>query len=465
MRRAALLALVLWPLAGLASAPILSRTLPNGLQVVVVEVPTSPLVTVEAAVRSGAMTEAPEANGLSHLLEHLFFKPTAALPDADAYNARVRSIGISSNATTDTEHVTAYITTTADHLEAAMEFLRDALITPNFDEAELARERLAVTQEMDRAESDPLFHLSQAIDKQLWWKYPSRKDALGNRKTVLQATVAQLRELRERYYVPNNSALVVTGGVKAETVFALAAKLYGSWKPSAESPFLAHPLVHHPPLPRIRLVVVEQPVAAVTGEFAWQGPSSVGDDVDLTYAADLQTVALLQPSSRFQQALVESGVCLGASFSWFTQRNTGPIQLQFEATPEKALACISAIEAELPKMADPDYLSLEELHDAQHQLQVQRALEIEQPSELAHTLSFWWSTAGLEYYQSYLWQTHAVTQADIARYVRTYVLGKPYILGVLLSKAMQAHGLSRTALERLAIPIGAARTSHAAVAP
>ena len=100
-------------------------------------------------------------------------------------------------------------------------------------------------------------------------------------------------------------------------------------------------------------------------------------------------------------------------------------------------------------MAAPDYLSPEELRDAQHQLQVQRALEIEQPSELAHTLSFWWTTAGLDYYRGYLERTRAVTQADIARYMRTYVLGKPYILGVLLSKSMQAQGLSRAALERL----------------
>ncbi len=468
MRRFFLLPVVLWPLWGHASAPILSRTLSNGLEVVVVEVPSSPLVTVEVAVRSGAMTEGPESNGLSHLLEHLFFKPNAALPDADAFNARVRGMGMASNATTDTEHVNAFLTTTADHLVEALEFLRDAVVTPRFEEGELARERVAVTQEMDRDESDPMYHLSHAIDRALWWKYPSRKDALGSRKTVLSATVEQLRTLRERYYVPNNAVLVVTGGVKAEAVFAAAARLYDSWTPSAQSPFLAHPLVHHPPLPRTRLVLVEQPVATVTGEFAWQGPSTVGDDVELTYAADLQTVALLQPTSRFQRTLVESGLCLGASFSWFSQRNTGPIQLQFEATPEKALACMQAIRDEVAAMASVDYLSPEELKDAQHALHVQRALEIEQPSELAHILSFWWTTAGLDYYRGYLEKTRAVTQGDIARYMRTYVLGQPYILGVLLSKSMVALGLSRAALERLAVPVRAeavATPAKAAVAP
>ncbi len=447
------LLLLLVPGLALGSPPILSRTLQDGLEVVVVEVPSSPLVTVEVAVRNGSMTEPPDFNGISHLYEHMFFKPNEALPDADSFNAKVRSLGMLSNATTDTEHVNYFVTTTADHVGEAMAFLRDALVRPKFDPEELAKERVTVAQEFDRNESDPLYHLNHAVDREVWWKYPSRKDPLGNRKTVLSATVDQLRTIQQRYYVPNNSVLVVTGGVKAETVFALAAAQYKDWKPSPQNPFLAYPLVHHPPIPRTKLVLVEQPVATVTGEFVWQGPSTVGDDVELTYAADLQTTALQQPASRFQKALVDSGDCLAVTFSWFSQRNTGPIQLQFDATPEKTLGCIRAIQAELPAMADPDYLSAEELRDAAHALEVQRALEIEQPSELAHTLSFWWTSAGLDYYRTYLQKTRAVTPVDIARYMRSYVLGKPYVLGVMVSPEMLKKGLSRAALKKLAVTV------------
>jgi zinc protease len=465
LSRGLLLCLLLVPASGFGLPPILSRTLPNGLEVVVVEVPSSPLVTVEVAVRNGSMTETPEFNGISHLYEHMFFKPNGALPDADAYNARVRALGMLSNATTDTEHVNYYVTATADHVADAMAFLRDALLTPKFEEAELARERLAVTQEIDRNESDPLYHFTHAVDREVWWKYPSRKDPLGNRETVLKATVAQLRTIQQRYYVPDNSVLVVTGGVKAEDVFRLAGQLFSAWKPSAVSPFVTYPLVQHPPIRKTTLVLVEQPVATVTGEFQWQGPSSVGSDVELTYAADLQTVALQQPASRFQKALVDSGACLGVSFAWFTQRSSGPIQLQFDATPVKTLGCIKAIQEELPKMAEPDYLSEQELHDAAHLLEVQRALEIEQPSELAHTLSFWWTSAGLDYYRTYLQRTRAVTRADISRYMHRYVLGQPYVLGVLRSRDMEAAGLTRAALTKLAVTVGQSSAGHhAAVA-
>jgi zinc protease len=453
MHRLSLLALLLGSATALAAPPVLARTLPNGLDVLVVEVPGSPLVTIEIAIRNGSMTEPPDYNGLSHLYEHMFFKANAALPDQEAYLARSRELGLSWNGSTDTERVNYFFTTTVDHFADAMVFMRDAIVSPKFEPQELEKERVVVTGEIDRNESNPGYYLFHEIQKQVWWKYPSRKDPLGNRKTVLGASVDQMRTIQQRYYVPNNSVLLVTGGVKADEVFAQATKLYVDWKPSKDNPFKTYPLVKHPPLPRTELVLVEQPVRTVTGRMVWHGPSTVGKNVDLTYAADLQSTALAEPASRFQKALVDSGACLAVAFSWSTQMNTGPIQLRFDATPDKAVGCIKAIQAELPKLVQPDYVSADELRDAAHTLEVQRALENEQPSVLAHTLTFWWTSAGIEYYRTYLEKTRAVTQADIARYMRTYVLGKPYVLGVMVSKDMEAAGLSRAALQKLAVTV------------
>ncbi len=453
MLRPALLALLLASTPGFASPPVLSRTLPNGLEVLVVEFPGSPLVTVEIGVRNGSMTEPPEYNGLSHLYEHMFFKANAALPDQEAFLARGRELGLEWNGTTNTERVNYFFTTTTDHFADAMVFMRDAIVSPKFDAKEFEKERVVVTGEIDRNESNPYYYLFHEVSKHVFWKYPSRKDPLGNRQTVLSASVDQMRTIQQRYYVPNNSVLMVTGGVKAAEVFSLATTLYAGWKPSATNPFQTYPLVQHPPLSATELVLVEQPVRTVNGLMEWQGPSTVGKDVDLTYAADVQSVALQQPASKFQKALVDSGTCLRVSLSWATQMNTGPIQLSFVATPDRALACIRAIQAELPRLAQPGYFTAEELRDAAHQLEVDRALENEQPSELAHSLTFWWTSAGLEYYQTYLDKARAVTAADIARYMRTYILGRPYVLGVMVSKDMEAAGLSRAALQKLAVTV------------
>src|SRR5208282_6160230 len=112
--------MVLASAPALAAPPILSRTLPNGLEVLVVEFPGSPLVTVEIAVRNGSMTEPPDYNGLSHLYEHMFFKANAALPDQEAFLARGRELGLDWNGSTNTERVNYFFTTTTDHFADAM---------------------------------------------------------------------------------------------------------------------------------------------------------------------------------------------------------------------------------------------------------------------------------------------------------------------------------------------------------
>src|ERR1700721_4428496 len=110
-----------------------------------------------------------------------------------------------------------------------MVFLRGAITSPLFDKAELDRERVVVTGEMDRDESEPGFLLWRAVEQKVYWKYPSRKNALGDRKTVLSTTPEKMRTIQGRSYVPNNSLLIVTGDVQADDVFKRADALTSSW--------------------------------------------------------------------------------------------------------------------------------------------------------------------------------------------------------------------------------------------
>ena len=422
------------PAAVTASPPVVhERVLSNGLTVLVVENHAQPLLTVEIAARNGSMTEPPEFNGLSHLYEHMFFKANRALPSQEAWLERSNALGIQWNGTTNTERVNYFFTTTSDHRDEVMAFMHDAIVGPLFDSAEFERERVVVTGEMDRNEADPYYQFGHAVDQRVWWKYPSRKDPLGNRQTVLTATPAMMRTIKDRYYVPNNSVLVVTGDVVADEIFAQSERLYSDW-PRAVDPFIAFPLVSHPPIPYTSVVYVEQPVQAPVVSFTWQGPSTVGASVEMTYAADLLGFALQESSSKYQQDLVDSGKCTSvAPPSWYTQMNTGPIFIEAQAPPEKIDGCIQAILAELPKIKQPDYLSDEELRNAAFHAEVDETLERERPSALAHTLTFWWTSAGLPYYQNYVENLRKVTRADIGRYLDAYVLGKPFVFGAMVS--------------------------------
>src|SRR5687767_15825622 len=107
-----------------------------------------------------------------------------------------------------------------------MQFMKDAARYPLFDQREFERERQVVIGEIDRNESNPFFYLSKEMNNRLFFKYPSRKNPLGNRDTVGGSTTEMMRLTQQRYYVPNNSALVLTGDVNPAEVIKLAQECY-----------------------------------------------------------------------------------------------------------------------------------------------------------------------------------------------------------------------------------------------
>jgi zinc protease len=93
---------------------------------------------------------------------------------------------------------------------------------------------------------------------------------------------------------------------------------------------------------------------------------------------------------------------------------------------------------EINKMADTSYITAKELAAAQQQLGINALYEREQSDSWAHTVGFWWAVAGLDYYRGYVPNMQRVTRQEIARYVQTYVIGKPFVTGVLLSPETRA---------------------------
>jgi zinc protease len=415
---------------------IASRVLANGLEVVVFEDHSVPIVTIELAVRNGSFTEPPELNGLSHLYEHMFFKANRAIANAEQYLQRIGQLGIAYNGETREEVVEYYFTTTSPNLRAAMNFMRDATRYPLFDEGEFERERQVVIGEIDRNESEPGYYLNREMNDRLFYKYPSRKNALGNRQTVSGATTAMMRLIQGRYYVPNNSALVVTGDVQAEDIYKMAQEFFGDWPRREKDPFAEFPMVEHPPLQKSEGGVIKQPVANVLLEIGWHGPS-VGKDDAATYAADTFSFIMAQPDSRFQRNLVDTGLVNLVGTGYYTQRNTGPINIIAQTTPDKAQAALKAIYNEIAHFNDKDYYTDEQLESAKALLEADDLYSREKFDEYAKTLGFWWSSTGIDYFRGYLGNLRRTSRADISRYVTTYIQGKPHVGLALISEQAQ----------------------------
>jgi zinc protease len=344
------------------------------------------------------------------------------------------------NGTTREEIVNYYFNTTSPYLSTAIRFINDSVRFPSFDEAEFEAEKRVVIGEIDRHEANPYTYLDLTMKQKLFYKYPTRKDPKGTRESVSSSTIEKMRTIQSRYYVPNNSALIVTGDAKPEEVFRIAEQIMGTWERRTVDPFKEFPLVEHPPLPKSEGLIIEKAADASEGaeqgqnvfiELGWHGPS-IGKDDAATYAADVFSYIISQPDSRFQRKLVDSGLSTTVGFGYYTQRNVGPINLVMVTRPETAKKALAATYAEIAAFTTPGYFTDDELESAKTILESNDLYEREKASEYAHTLAFWWSSTGVDYFRGYHSKLRAVTRADINRYIKTYVHGKNHI-GIALA--------------------------------
>jgi zinc protease len=406
-------------------------TLPNGLEVIVVENHGVPLATVEADSRNGSFTQSPTYEGLSHLYEHMFFKANAVYPQPDQWVARASELGAVFNGTTQEEQVNYWLTVPSDSTMPALRLMASALRSPLFRQDELERERSVVIGEYDRQESNPYYALTTSMGKILWGSAWSRKNPLGERAVILRTTPEQMREIQRKYYVPNNMALIVTGDVDAEQIFAAARRLFGDW-PRAPDPFKTDPLPPVPPLTRNRAVIVEQPVNTVGIEIQWQGPGA-HTDVPATYAADVFSDVLRQPGSRFQRKLVDSGLWQALEVNYYTLNQVGPITISGSVAPGKLREAIAALDRELLEVVKPGYITDDAVNGVKQQRIVGTMESLEATSGFTHQLGFWWAVTGLDYFFGYVDTMAKQTPADLRAYATRYIIGKPHVTGVLIS--------------------------------
>jgi zinc protease len=416
---------------------IIRRTvLPNGLEVVAVENQGVPLVTLELVVRNGAFTQTPEYAGLAHLYEHMFFKANDRYPQPDETITRASEMGAVFNASTREELVNYYLTVSADSVAAGMDFLAAAAITPKFLPDELEREREVVIGEYDQQESTPFFRFDQEMGRRLWTTQFSRKNPIGDRDVIRGTTPAKMRAIKDLYYIPNNSLLIIAGDVDPTATFALAERVFGGWKRGPD-PFIAAPIPPIPPLTRNVGYIHQDAVNAVTVQIQWHGPS-VRKDEEATFVADVFSDLLNAPGSRFQRKLVDSGLWEGVIVNYYTLNNVGPITISGQTSPDRLRSALKALDTELREVLAPGYFSVEEMDAAKAQRAVSSAFEREKASAFAHTIGFWWSVSGLEYYMKYVDEMARRSPRQLQDYARKYIIDRPRVVGVLLSPDARA---------------------------
>lgn len=411
--------------------------LDNGLEVLTIEDNTVPLVTIEITVRNGGYTESPEFDGLSHLYEHMFFKANETYNSQEAFLARVKELGISFNGTTSGERVNYYCTLSNLKLIEGLEFMNSAIRYPLFLKEEMEKENPVVDGEFQRNESNPVFFLFQDSNHRMWGELYSRKNVIGDHDIIMTATPEKMKIVKDKYYYPNNSIITVAGDISHKEVLKRVSEIFGDWEPSDFDPFEKYPIPEFEPLSKSDyFITVNENTQTPISMITWHGPDT-RNDIPATYAADVFSFILTQRSSEFQKNMVESGLALQVNLGYQTNKYVGPITIFLIPNPEKTKEAFAQLEKEIEKWDSDDYFTDEQLETAKTMLAIQDAYGKEQTSQFVHTVTYWWASASIDYYTSYVDNLNKVTRQDIKNYVQNYIKGKPSVTGLLLSPEMK----------------------------
>lgn len=197
------------------------KTLKNGLRVVLSENQNTEAVTILILVGVGGRYEADDQKGISHFLEHLFFKGSKKRPTAFEIAKELDSLGANSNAFTGEEYTGFYVQTDANDLEKSLDIISDMFLNPLFNAEEIEREKGVILQEANMYHDMPQAYVQILNQKQMFGSHPLGFDLVGDQEHIKKITREDIVNYRENLYSPENTIVVVSGNPKGANWFEM----------------------------------------------------------------------------------------------------------------------------------------------------------------------------------------------------------------------------------------------------
>lgn len=199
--------------------PFLKKTFPNNLRVIVAPLEGTKAVTLLVLVKTGSKYEIKRTNGVSHFLEHLFFKGTKHRPNAGDVHKELDRIGAEHNAFTDKEMTGYWVKTASKHFDVALDIISDILIEPLFKAGEIELERGVILQELSMYEDNPQRKVFEVWEELLYGDQPAGWPIGGTIETMKGITRDDIVSYRDRQYKAKNTIVIVAGNIDPEKTF------------------------------------------------------------------------------------------------------------------------------------------------------------------------------------------------------------------------------------------------------
>jgi len=209
------------------TSDVIRTRLPNGLTLLVKEIQALPVVAIDTWVKAGYFNEADDEVGISHVIEHMFFKGTRSRPRPDQIASEVKALGGELNAGTYYDFTHYYFALPSASFARGLEILSDALTDPLVDSGELSRELEAIIQEGKRKLDNPGAFAAERLYELAYRVHRIRRWRIGEDDSLRTFTREKLLRYYRRHYSPENIILTVVGDVSAGRVQDEAFRLFG----------------------------------------------------------------------------------------------------------------------------------------------------------------------------------------------------------------------------------------------
>lgn len=210
------------------SDAIAITTLSSGIRVLTERIPHVRTVAVGIWVGTGSRYEPVEQHGISHFLEHLFFKGTQTYSALEIAQA-VDDIGGQMNAFTDREQTVFYVKVLATHLDRALEIYADMLLHSTLDAEFIERERQVIAEEIKSYEDSPDELVQDLFAQTVWNDHPLGRPVIGTLATVARMTRDDFRAYIQQHYRPDNVVIAAAGDLDHDQVCTLISRYFAEW--------------------------------------------------------------------------------------------------------------------------------------------------------------------------------------------------------------------------------------------
>ena len=221
--------LLLLPLLGLAhDYPIKTKTLKNGLKIIVCEKKTNPSAEIQVWYRVGSKDEWDGVRGMAHLFEHMMFRGSKKFNGDNKPFKVIDRVGGEINAYTTFDRTVYHEEVPGNKIETVIEMEADRMANLILDQKVLDTEREVVGEELRLSENNWYSKLQGERHALLYPdKHPYKVDVIGYLNEITSFTTKQCQEFYDKFYSPNNAFVVITGNVDAEAVFGYCEKYFG----------------------------------------------------------------------------------------------------------------------------------------------------------------------------------------------------------------------------------------------